>query len=206
MVGAIMPWNYPFEVTIDKLGQALATGNTMIVKPAPDTPWNATRIGRLVAEKTDIPAGVFNVVTVLRPHGRRGAGDRPPGGPDLLHRVDGGRPADHGEGRPHPEAAVPRARRQVGRHRSGGRRLRRQAAVRVGSVCMHGGQGCAMLTRMLMPRSRYDEAVELWAGFGEGKLGDPTDPWVIQGPRSAPSSATGSSATSRRARPRGPGW
>ena len=35
----------------------------MILKPAPDTPWNATRLGRLVAEKTDIPAGVVNVVT-----------------------------------------------------------------------------------------------------------------------------------------------
>src|SRR6476659_4465827 len=38
VVGAIIPWNFPFEVTIQKVGQALATGNTMIVKPAPDTP------------------------------------------------------------------------------------------------------------------------------------------------------------------------
>ncbi|HEX6476364.1 MAG TPA: aldehyde dehydrogenase family protein, partial [Acidimicrobiales bacterium] len=58
VVGAIVPWNYPFEVTIHKLGQALATGNTVVLKPAPDTPFNATRIGRLVAERTDIPAGV----------------------------------------------------------------------------------------------------------------------------------------------------
>jgi aldehyde dehydrogenase (NAD+) len=63
VVGAIVPWNFPLEVTLNKVGQALATGNTMILKPAPDTPWNATRLGRLVAEKTDIPAGVFNVVT-----------------------------------------------------------------------------------------------------------------------------------------------
>ena len=58
-----MPWNYPFEVSSQKIGQALATGNTMILKPAPDTPWNATRLGRLIAEKTDIPAGVLHVVT-----------------------------------------------------------------------------------------------------------------------------------------------
>ena len=63
MVGAIVPWNYPFEVSSQKIGQGLATGNTVILKPAPDTPWNATRIGRLVAEKTDIPPGVFQVVT-----------------------------------------------------------------------------------------------------------------------------------------------
>ena len=63
VVGAIVPWNFPFEVTIQKLGQALATGNTIILKPAPDTPFNATRLGRLVADHTDIPAGVLNVVT-----------------------------------------------------------------------------------------------------------------------------------------------
>ena len=63
MVGAIVPWNFPFEVTLNKLGQALGTGNTVVLKPAPDTPFNATRLGRLIAEKTDIPAGVVNVVT-----------------------------------------------------------------------------------------------------------------------------------------------
>ena len=63
VVGAITPWNFPVEVILNKVGQALATGNTMVLKPAPDTPWNATRLGRLVAERTEIPAGVFNVVT-----------------------------------------------------------------------------------------------------------------------------------------------
>ena len=43
VVGAIVPWNYPFEVTINKLGQALATGNTVVLKPAP-TP-RSTRPG-----------------------------------------------------------------------------------------------------------------------------------------------------------------
>src|SRR5262245_18503592 len=60
---AIVPWNFLFEVTINKLGQALATGNTVVLKPAPDTPFNATRLGRLIAEQTDIPSGVVNVVT-----------------------------------------------------------------------------------------------------------------------------------------------
>src|ERR1700756_5244492 len=63
VVGAIVPWNFPFEVTLNKLGQALGTGNTVVLKPAPNTPFNATRLGRLIAEKTDIPAGVVNVVT-----------------------------------------------------------------------------------------------------------------------------------------------
>ena len=63
VVGAIVPWNFPFEVAVNKLGQALATGNTVVLKPAPDTPFNATRLGRLIAERTDIPPGVVNVVT-----------------------------------------------------------------------------------------------------------------------------------------------
>src|SRR5207249_4630694 len=63
VVGAIVPWNVPLEVTLVKLGQALATGNAVVLKPAPDTPFNATRLGRLAAEHTDIPPGVLNVVT-----------------------------------------------------------------------------------------------------------------------------------------------
>ena len=91
VVGAIVPWNYPFEVSINKIAQILATGNACILKPAPDTPWNATRMGRLVAEKTDIPAGIFNVVTTkdnmvaeeLTLESRRRH--------DLLHRLHGRR-------------------------------------------------------------------------------------------------------------------
>ena len=63
VVGAIVPWNFPIEVTLNKFGQALATGNTVILKPAPNTPYNATRLGRLIAEKTDFPPGVVQVVT-----------------------------------------------------------------------------------------------------------------------------------------------
>ena len=117
VVGAIVPWNYPFEVTINKLGQSLATGNTVILKAAPNTPWNATRIGRLVAEKTDIPAGVLQVVTTAGQLGGRGPGHRCACGPHLLHRLDCCRQADHGEGCADAEATLPRAGRQVGRHR-----------------------------------------------------------------------------------------
>ncbi len=63
VVGAITPWNYPFEVTINKVAQILATGNTMVLKPAPDTPWNATRLGPADAGEDRHPAGVVNVVT-----------------------------------------------------------------------------------------------------------------------------------------------
>jgi aldehyde dehydrogenase (NAD+) len=52
------------------------------------------------------------------------------------------------------------------------------------TVCAHGGQGCVMLTRMLLPRSRYDEGVALMEdGFRAVPYGDPTDPSKIQGPQ-----------------------
>ncbi len=124
VVGAIVPWNYPFEVTINKLGQALATGNTVVLKAAPDTPFNATRLGRLVAERTDIPAGVAQRHHGVGPPRRRGAHPVRQGRPHLLHRLDRGGQADHGEGRRDHEAPLPRARRQVGRHRPRRRRPR----------------------------------------------------------------------------------
>jgi len=66
VVGAIVPWNFPFEVTINKLSQALATGNTVVLKPAPNTPFNATRLGRLIAEKTDLLDLIFVKRCLLR--------------------------------------------------------------------------------------------------------------------------------------------
>ena len=62
VVGAVTPWNVPHQINLAKLGPALAAGNTVVLKPAPDTPWCATVLGRLIAEETDIPAGVVNVV------------------------------------------------------------------------------------------------------------------------------------------------
>jgi aldehyde dehydrogenase (NAD+) len=62
VVGAITPWNVPHQINLAKLGPALAAGNTVVLKPAPDTPWCATVLGRLIAEETDIPAGVVNIV------------------------------------------------------------------------------------------------------------------------------------------------
>ena len=182
VVGAIVPWNYPFEVTLNKVAQALATGNTAVLKPAPDTPWNATRLGRLVAEKTDMPAGVFNVVTsedhligeelTLSPlvdmisfTGSSAVGRRiMEKGAATFKRVFlelGGKSAMIVLDDADFAAVVPTG----------------------ASVCVHGGQGCSMQTRMLLPRSRYDEGVELITqAMGNVPYGDPNDPSVIMGP------------------------
>jgi aldehyde dehydrogenase (NAD+) len=182
VVGAIVPWNFPVEVTLNKIGPILATGNTVVLKPAPDTPWNATRLGRLVAEKTDIPAGVVNVVTssdhlvgeelTLSPKvdmisftGSTATGKRiMEKGAATLKRVFlelGGKSAmivcDDADF----ASTVPMA----------------------SMVCVHAGQGCAMQTRLLLPRSRYDEGVDLvTAGMAGVPYGDPTSDSVLMGP------------------------
>src|ERR1017187_8629328 len=52
------------------------------------------------------------------------------------------------------------------------------------TVCVHGGQGCVMLTRMLLPRSRYDEGIAIMEpGFRNVPYGDPTDTGNLQGPQ-----------------------
>jgi betaine-aldehyde dehydrogenase len=61
VIGQITPWNYPLMMAIWKIGPALATGNTIVLKPAETTPVSTVRLAELVGEI--FPAGVFNVVT-----------------------------------------------------------------------------------------------------------------------------------------------
>ncbi|MES2210482.1 MAG: aldehyde dehydrogenase [Chloroflexota bacterium] len=62
VVGAVIPWNYPAQMAAWKLGPALATGNTIVIKPASTTSLSLLRIAGLGAE-AGIPDGVLNVVT-----------------------------------------------------------------------------------------------------------------------------------------------
>jgi betaine-aldehyde dehydrogenase len=60
VIGQIAPWNYPLMMAIWKIGPALATGNTIVLKPAPTTPLTTLRLGEIASEF--LPAGVLNVV------------------------------------------------------------------------------------------------------------------------------------------------
>jgi len=62
VVAGILPWNFPFFLIARKMAPALITGNTIVIKPSEETPINCFEFARLVAE-TDLPAGVFNVVS-----------------------------------------------------------------------------------------------------------------------------------------------
>jgi aldehyde dehydrogenase (NAD+) len=182
VVGAIVPWNFPFEVTINKLGQALATGNTVVLKPAPDTPWNAALIGRIAAEETDLPPGVLNIVN----SSDHLIGEELTVSPlvDLISFTG--------------STAV--GRRIMAKGSATLKRLflelgGKSAAIILDdadfagallmglAACTHAGQGCGIQTRMLLPRSRYEEACEtLTSYFGMVPYGDPDRPDVIMGP------------------------
>jgi aldehyde dehydrogenase (NAD+) len=182
VVGAIVPWNFPFEVTINKVAQALATGNTVVLKPAPDTPWNATLLGRVIAERTDIPAGVINVV----PCADHFVGEELTLSPqvDLISFTGsttvGKRIMEKGA------ATMKRVFLELG-----GKSATivlddanfDEALLNGLAVCFHAGQGCAIPTRMLLPRSRYAEGVEKLTGImAMAPYGDPQRPDVMMGP------------------------
>jgi len=63
VVGAITPWNAPLLLSMWKLAPALAAGNTFVHKPSEVAPVSALRLAELICEETDVPDGVYNVVT-----------------------------------------------------------------------------------------------------------------------------------------------
>ena len=115
VVGAITAWNYPILLALWKIAPALATGNTIVLKPSPHTPVATLRLGEIGRDV--LPAGVLNVIAGGDERGR--AHDLASGRPqDRLHRIGGDWQGDHGKRRAKPQAADPRARRQRRRHRS----------------------------------------------------------------------------------------
>jgi aldehyde dehydrogenase (NAD+) len=182
VVGAITPWNFPFEIISNKMGQILATGNTMVLKPAIETPWSALRWGRIIAEKTDIPAGVVNIVPTSDNSIAQVLATDP--------RVD------------MVSFTGSTAVGQLIQGLSGDTMKRNMLELGGKSVylvlddadlnvalpgclgaLMHSGQGCALATRMLVPRQFYDQAVEVaTATFGALSVGDPADPNTFCGP------------------------
>ncbi|MCW2654133.1 MAG: aldehyde dehydrogenase [Mycobacterium sp.] len=183
VVGAVTPWNFPHQINFAKLGPALAAGNTVVLKPAPDTPWCAAEVGRIIAEKTDFPAGVVNIVT-SSDH-RVGAQLAEDPRVDLVSFT-----GSTATGRSVMAAAAQTIKKVF--LELGGKSafivlddadLATASAVAAFTVTTHAGQGCAITTRLVVPRERYDEAVAVAAGTMAGiKVGDPTDPATICGP------------------------
>jgi aldehyde dehydrogenase (NAD+) len=183
VVGAITPWNFPHQINFAKLGPALAAGNTVVLKPAPDTPWCAAEVGRIIAEHTDFPPGVVNIVT-SSDH-RVGAQLAEDPRVDLVSFT-----GSTATGRSVMAAASQTIKKVF--LELGGKSafivlddadLASACAVAAFTVATHAGQGCAITTRLVVPSNRYDEAVAAAAGtVAHIKVGDPTDPATICGP------------------------
>ncbi|MET9489613.1 aldehyde dehydrogenase [Nocardia sp. NPDC006630] len=183
VVGAITPWNFPHQINLAKLGPALAAGNTVVLKPAPDTPWCAAVLGQLITEHTDIPAGVVNIVT----------SDDHELGAQLVAdpRVDmitftgstrTGRAVMAGAA-----ATLKRTFLELGGKSAAivldDADIATACSYTAFSVTVHAGQGCALTTRLLVPRAAYDEAVAATAKtLGGIRAGDPEKSGTVCGP------------------------
>jgi aldehyde dehydrogenase (NAD+) len=182
VVGAITPWNVPLYLNIAKLGPALASGCTVVLKPAPDTPWSATHLGKL-AQQTDLPPGVLNIVA----SSDHLLGEMLSGDPRVDLVTFTGSTATGRRVMERASATVKKVFLELG-GKSANIVLDDADLAKVlpsaAMTCVHGGQGCAITTRLLLPRSRYAEGVALVTKAFEGwRYGDPTDPSVLQGPQ-----------------------
>ncbi|MGH8977365.1 MAG: aldehyde dehydrogenase family protein, partial [Acidimicrobiia bacterium] len=180
VVGAIAAYNYPIQLALAKLAPALAAGCTVVLKGAPDTPWSTLALGNLVTETTDIPAGVVNVLT----SSDNAVGAELTTHPDVdVVSFTGSTPV----GRQIMAAASATVKRVF--LELGGK----SAFVLLddGDVSMaalfcsyaatsHSGQGCAITSRLVVPRDRFDEAVDVARTTLAGiPYGDPSDPGTM---------------------------
>ena len=117
VAGIITPWNFPIAIPAWKTMAALIAGNTVVFKPASDTPHCAALLVELLAE-AGLPPGVVNLVTGAGSEVGDAIVDSPGRTGLCVHRLVGGRQADRRTGRPPAEARLARARRQERDRRS----------------------------------------------------------------------------------------
>ncbi len=181
----INPWNYPLSQMIGKVAPALAAGCTMVVKAASQTPSHAFILAEAI-DAAGLPAGVFNLV-----HGSgREIGEKMCSHPEVDMVSFTG---STGAGIKIAEASAPTVKRVC--QELGGKSafiitddadLSDAVAYGVEDVMVNTGQTCTALTRMLVPVSRYEAAVQIAKDYTEAmKVGDPIDPDSYIGPMSS---------------------
>jgi acyl-CoA reductase-like NAD-dependent aldehyde dehydrogenase len=183
VVAAIIPYNYPNQLALAKLVPALAAGCTVVLKGAPDTPLTTLYLGELIAEHTDIPPGVVNVIVSSGVE----AGEVLTKHPDVDMITFTGSTAT---GRRIMEAASATVKKVF--LELGGKSamivlddadFRAASMFAAFTICSHSGQGCALTSRLLVPREHHDEIVAMVAaGLERVSYGDPTDPKTFMGP------------------------
>jgi aldehyde dehydrogenase (NAD+) len=185
VVAAITPWNVPTQINIAKVFPALAAGCTVILKPAPETPMLAALLGELAVE-AGLPAGVFNVITSAAPVEIGEALVKDP-------RVDSisftGSTATGKRIMANASEKLARVFLELGGKSASiilddlDDATFARAVGGASMVVFNAGQGCASLTRLLVPRSRYAAAVDILKGAFEAiEYGDPDSPMQVMGP------------------------
>jgi aldehyde dehydrogenase (NAD+) len=182
VVSAITPWNYPFQLNLAKIGHALAAGCTVVLKPAPETPWSGTLLAAAAAQ-TDLPPGVLNVITtsdnavaeVLTTH------------PEVDQITFTGSTATGRLVMRNASETIKRVSLELGGKSAAivldDADLPSAVAAAAGVVCLHAGQGCVLMTRLLVPRSLLAQATEIAAAvMPQIPYGDPNDMNNLMGP------------------------
>lgn len=182
VVAAITPWNFPHQINLAKIGPALAAGNTLVLKPAPDTPWCAAVLGELAAQ-TDLPPGVLNIVT----SSDHAVGAMLSSDPRVDMVSFTGSTATGRAVMAASAATIKKVFLELGGKSAflvlDDADLAGACSMAGFTASMHAGQGCAITTRLVVPRARYDEAVQAAAATMSGiRPGDPNDPGTICGP------------------------
>jgi betaine-aldehyde dehydrogenase len=182
VVGLIVPWNFPLNITSWKLGPALACANTVVLKPAELTPLSALRLSELVLE-AGIPEGVVNVV--VGPG--RVVGQRLVEHPDVAKigftgSTEVGKSVMQGAA-----STIKRVTLELGGKSANvvfaDADLERAAAAAPYAVFDNAGQDCCARSRILVERSAYDRFLELLVDATRGiKVGDPRDESTEMGP------------------------
>jgi len=181
--GLIPTWNFPLFVTVQKLGPALATGCTMVFKPSPYGPLVNLMLAEIVAD-ADLPPGVVNFVT-----GQSNAIAETLVTDPRIDKVSfTGSVATGKKIMAAAAATLKRVHLELG-----GKSvaifldtddLDVIAPQAASPTFFHAGQGCAMTTRILVPREAHDHLVQKMVDFVRGmvKVGDPADPSTFLGP------------------------
>jgi aldehyde dehydrogenase (NAD+) len=182
VVGCITPWNYPLHQVMAKVAPALAAGCTVVLKPSELAPLTAFFLAEII-DTIGLPPGVFNFVTGTGPV----VGEALAAHPDVdMVSFTGSTRA----GKRVSELAARTVKRVA--LELGGKSaniilddadLQRAVSSGLNECYLNSGQTCSALTRMLVPRSRYDDAVALAKAAAERfTVGDPTSETTKLGP------------------------
>ena len=185
VVSILTPWNFPHCLNVMKVTNALAAGNTVVLKPSPLTPLAGLALARLIDENTDIPPGVVNVVTPSRLDAAKLLTTDP--------RIDmvsfTGSSAVGCEVMSAAGATMKRLLLECGGKSAS--IVLDDAEVTDGMLerllfdccSLHAGQACILHSRLLLPDALHDDVVDRLVALARDiKVGDPADPEVRMGP------------------------